>query len=237
MKRFRGDPATLKSLPPFSWFSDKDLRWAMPSVQHRTYGARQFIQRAGDPADGLYILLSGRVQLLHEDMSGRQFIARLIGPHDFFGELGLLDGGKCIASIRSTHACEALYIPRAVVVECLEQNAQAAMCMLRKVSARLEATHRKLAQFALSDVRSRLAHVLLENTPEAEPEAVVPAGSEQIAALVGCSREMVSRVIQALVRQGALRRQGRKLTILERHVLREIASPHRSAPGAGRRGV
>ena len=65
MNRFRGDPETLRNFPPFAWFSDEDLRWAMPSVQRHTYSAGLFIQRTGEPADGLYILLSGRVQLLH----------------------------------------------------------------------------------------------------------------------------------------------------------------------------
>jgi len=224
VKRFRGDPETLRGFPPFAWFSDEDLRWAMPSVQRHTYSAGVFIQRTGEPADGLYILLSGRVQLLHEDTNGRQFIAALIGPHDFFGELGLFDGGKCIASVRCAQPCDVLYIPRDVVLKCLERNARAAICMLRKVSVRLEQAHQKLANLALSDVRRRLAQVLLENTSETEREAPVSVGSEQLAALVGCSREMVSRVMQRWLVQGALRRTGRKLTILKRDVLQDIAA-------------
>jgi CRP/FNR family cyclic AMP-dependent transcriptional regulator len=94
--------------------------------------------------------------------------------------------------------------------------------MLRKVSGRLEQTHLKLAQLALTDVRKRLANLLLEAT--SENGGAVPFGSEQIAALLGCSREMVSRVVRSMAQRGAVHRNGRKLRVVQRDVLREIAA-------------
>jgi CRP/FNR family cyclic AMP-dependent transcriptional regulator len=220
MRRFEGDPAALKDVPPFSWFTDEDLVWALPTIQHRRYPARVFIQRAGDVSDGLYILLSGRVQLVHQDPEGREFIAALVGPHDFFGELGLFDNEASAPGFRSTQPCELLYIPRAVVLQCLEENGRATMCMLRKVAKRLGAAHRKLAQLALSCVAERVADVLLENACETECGTVVHVGAEQIAALAGCSREMVSRVVKNMLQQGVARRHGRKLILVDPQALR-----------------
>jgi CRP/FNR family cyclic AMP-dependent transcriptional regulator len=224
MRSFRGDSDQLKDLPPFSWLTEAQLEWALPTVQHRSYAARSIVLRAGAPADGLYILLSGRAQLVYEKSNGRQFIASVVRAHDFFGEVGLFEGGDSVASVLATEPCEILYIPRAVVIECLKSNSDAAMCMLSKVIKRLGASQRKLAQFALADVYERVGRVLLEHTPEQEGEVAVEIGSEQIAGLVGSSREMVSRVLKSMMQQGIARRRGRKLMVLDRQALRLITS-------------
>ena len=93
------------------------------------------------------------------------------------------------------------------------------MCMLRKLAQRLCTCHRKLAQFALTGVYERVAEVLLQNTHETENGWLVQVGSEQIAGLVGASREMVSRVIGKMVQQGVARKHKRKLIIVDRQAL------------------
>jgi CRP-like cAMP-binding protein len=215
--------AGVQRLAPLSWFDEEQLSRALPAIQRRRYPARTLIQRAGSASDGLYILLAGRVHVLHHDSDGHEFIAAIVRVHDFFGELGLFGSGECIASICAWEACDVLYIPRDVVLECLETNAQAAMCMLRKVGARLDVCHRKLAELALTSVGERVAGVLLENTSEAENGAVLPFGSEQLARLVGASREMISRVVRVLIAEGVVRRQKRKLIVVNREALLQSA--------------
>jgi CRP-like cAMP-binding protein len=205
----------LKRLPPFSWFSETQLAWALPTIEHRRYPARTVLQRYGDPGDGLYIVLSGRVCVLHEDAHGHELIAASIGPNDFVGELGLLEDEVCAASIRCDTACELLYIPRKVVLECLEDNGRAAMCMLKKVIRRLCETHRKLSALALTKVYDRVAAVLLENSHDSGGERRVDIGSEQISARVAASREMVSRVIKDMISRGMVKRDRRKLVIVD----------------------
>jgi CRP-like cAMP-binding protein len=219
MTRFTGDTGVLQRLPPFSWLSEAQLAWALPTVQHRTYPARAAIIRAGEKADGLYILLSGRVRVVYEDGEGHSFIANVIGPNDFFGEVGLIDGTDSSASVLAEVACDVLYIPRKVVVECLQENARAAMCMLKTVMTRLGETHRKLANLALTNVYDRVVRVVLENGHEDNGEWMVDIGSEQIAAMVGASREMVSRVMRELVQRGVARRHKRKLVVTNRDAL------------------
>ena len=211
-----GDPQLLKRLPPFSWFSETQLAWALPTIEHRRYPARTVIQRYGDAGDGLYIILSGRVCVLHQDAQGHELIASSVGANDFFGELGLLDNEVCAAGIRSDTACEILFIPRKIVLECLEDNGRAAMCMLKKVILRLCETHRKLATLALTKVYDRVAAVLLEHSREGDGgERRVEIGSEQISGRVAASREMVSRVIKDMIGRGMVRRDKRKLIIVD----------------------
>ena len=232
MSRFTGDPQLLKRLPPFSWLSETQLAWALPTVEQRRYPARTVLQRYGDAGDGLYILLSGRVSVLHQDAQGHELIAASVGANDFVGELGLLEDEVCAASIRCDTACELLFIPRKVVLECLEDNNRAAMCMLRKSLKRLCETHRKLATLALTKVYDRVAAVLLEHSRDADGERRVEIGSEQISARVAASREMVSRVIKDMIGRGMVRRERRKLIIVDAAALTaKSTSPQREPNG------
>ena len=203
----------LKRLPPFSWFNEQQLEWALPTVQHRLYAARATVLRAGSPADGIYILLSGRVNLVYENRAGRRFIAAAILAHDFFGEMDLFETGDDRLAVIATERCEMLFIPRAVALECLKDNARAAVCMLRKVIQRARQCQRGLAQFALSDVYARVAAVLLNHARDVGEQRRVEVGSEEIASLVGSSREMVSRVLKEMMQQGFVRRSGRTLYV------------------------
>lgn len=231
MSRFAGDPQLLKRLPPFSWLSETQLAWALPTVEHRRYAARTVLQRYGEAGDGLYIVVSGRVCVLHQDAQGHELIAASVGPNDFVGELGLLEEEVCAASIRCDTACELLYIPRKVVLECLEDNNRAAMCMLKKTLRRLCDTHRKLATLALTKVYDRVAAVLLEHSREADGERRVEIGSEQISARVAASREMVSRVIKDMIGRGMVRRERRKLVIVDAAALAaKSAGPEQREP-------
>jgi CRP/FNR family cyclic AMP-dependent transcriptional regulator len=219
MTRYQADPALLRKLAPFSWFTETQLTWALPATERRTYAAHASILKAGDKADGLFILLSGAVRLVHQDGEGHELVAEIVRPQEFFGELGLFDGADCPVSIEAQGPCEVLFVPRKVVLECLEDNARAAMCMLRSAVSRLCATHHKLGKVALTTVSQRVAMVLLENGLDADGEWRVEVGAEQIASMVGASREMVSRVIKGLIEKGIVRRLRRKLIVTNREAL------------------
>lgn len=223
MSRYNEDPEAVRRLAPFSWFSSSQLSWALPTLEARTYERSQVIQRAGQDGDGLYILLEGRVSVVHEDGEGHQLLVTSIGPHEFFGELGLFEGQTCAASIRAETRCKALFIPRRVVLECLEDNARAAMCMLDKITARLCQTHAKLAHLALTTVEQRVASTLFDHSVESDGVWRVQVGAEQISSMVAASREMVSRVVRKMIDGGVVRRDRRKLVVLDRDAVASLA--------------
>lgn len=216
---FKGTPGVLRELPPFSWLSDEELERVLPAIQYRTYPPRMPILHAGDKADGLYIVLSGRVLLIYQDPSGHELVLSAVGPHEFFGELGLLDAGRCTANAQSQQACEILFIPKPLVLQCLENNPRASLCMTRKVASRLREAHNKMASFALTDVYERVTRVILDHGEEVNGEWRVSLGSEQIATMVGSSREMVTRVVRDLIARGVICRQKRTLILVDRDSL------------------
>jgi CRP/FNR family transcriptional regulator, cyclic AMP receptor protein len=213
------DPRELKNVPPFSWFNEEQIEWALPTIQERLYGARATVTRTGCAANGIHVVLSGRVHVIYESRAGRRFIAASICAQDFFGEMDLFEQADDPVSVITAEASKILYIPHAVVLECLKDNAEAAMCMLRKVMSRARLCQRTLAQFAFSDVYARVAGTLLDHTPHAKGLLRVEVGAEQIAGLVGSSREMVSRVLKEMIAQGFLRRDGRTIYVTDREAL------------------
>src|SRR5688500_4910789 len=126
-------PDALRTLPIFELLTDTQLAWAQSAVKHRTYPARACILRAGETPEGLYVIVSGRVRLLHEDGDGHALIVSNFGPREFFGEMGLIDAAPCPASFHAVDACELACIPRQVFLECIGENAAAAMYVLRTV--------------------------------------------------------------------------------------------------------
>jgi CRP/FNR family cyclic AMP-dependent transcriptional regulator len=206
----------LNKLPLFSTLSDDQLAALLPSTQRRSYLARSLILRSGDTTDALYVILSGRVQVVIDSGDSREFIVEVLGPNEFFGEMGLIDDARCSVTVESKEPCEILCIPRKRVLDCLQQNANAAMFVLRSTLTRLRGAYHKIEGLAMMTVYGRVARVLLENGHEANGEWRVDLGTEQIAAMVGASREMVSRVLKEMTEAGTVRREKRKLIVLDR---------------------
>lgn len=230
MPRFICNPAILKTLPLFSSLPDAQLASLMPCVEHRRYRERAVISRASDEADGLYVILAGRVKLVLDDGEGRELIIATLGAREFFGEIGLISGGPRTSNVESREACEILYVPRPAVLECLRTNPVAALSMLSALAARLGEAQQKLQRIALLDVYGRVAHVLLESGRHADGRWLVEPGAEEIASMVGASREMVSRVLNEMIRKAVVRREKRRLIVLDRTALEERSWRTREAP-------
>jgi CRP/FNR family transcriptional regulator, cyclic AMP receptor protein len=216
------NPTLLKSVPLFSTLDDGELSAMLSAMQQRTYPARSCILRAGESGEGLYVVLNGRVRVLLDDGEGHEIIVAVFGPNEFFGEIELMDGGPRLANFDCTHPTEVLHIPRKVVLDWLERDSAAAMLVMRTVTRRLADAHQKIGNLALVNVYGRVARVLLEEGHEApNGEWLVEPGAEQIAAMVGASREMVSRVVKDMINRGFVRRHKRKLIVIDRQLLLE----------------
>ena len=111
--QFALNPQILKRVPLFSSFSDQQLSALLSCVQHRRFPRGALIVRAGDDTDALYIILSGRVKVLIPDDEGHEVILSMMGPHEFFGEMGLLDDQPRSASVEALEPCEMLRVSKA----------------------------------------------------------------------------------------------------------------------------
>ena len=210
------NPTILKTVPLFKLFSDHDLAALFPAVQHRTYPRHAFILRAGEKSDALYIIISGRAKIVIDDGEGREVTLTTIGPSEFFGEMSLIDEKPRSASVEALEPCEVLYISKQAFMAALKDNYEAAMLMLKSVVARLREADRKIASLALMDVHGRVARLLMDLARDHGGSWIVDTGSEEMARMVGASREMVSRVLKDMRDRGLIRREKRKIIVLDR---------------------
>jgi CRP/FNR family cyclic AMP-dependent transcriptional regulator len=218
MAQFAINPVVLKNVPLFSSFSDSQLAALIPAVQHRRFPRGSYVIRAGEETDALYIILAGRAKVLIPDDDGNEVILSVIGPNEFFGEMGLLDDQPRSASVETLEACEMLRITRSGFLNCLKDNFDAAMLIIRNLVRRLREADRKIESLALIDVYGRVARLLIEMAQPHEGQWVIEKAppKQEIARMIGASREMVSRVVKDLHDRGVIRADKRKIYVLDR---------------------
>lgn len=212
------NPQILKAVPLLSLFTDQQIATLASCVQHRSYPRGVSILRAGEETDALYIILSGRVKVLIPDEEGREVILTLLGAQDFVGEMGLLDDLPSSATVETIESCEMLRIPRAAFLSCLESNGEVAMQVLRNMVKRLRDADRKIESLALIDVYGRVARLIIDMAENIDGTWVVqraPA-KQEIARMIGASREMVSRVVKDLQEKNLIVTDKRKIIVIDR---------------------
>ncbi len=220
------NPQILKTVPLFSSLSDEQVRVLQPCLQQRSYPRSSFILRAGDETDALYIILSGRVKILIPDEQGREVILAVMGPNEYFGEMGLLDDQSRSASVETLEACQMLRFSKSGFIACLKDNFDLAMIIIRNLVKRLRDADRKIESLALIDVYGRVARLLLDHAEEIDGMWVVKQAppKQEIARMIGASREMVSRVVKDLQERGYIRAEKRKVFLLDKVSMTKRAS-------------
>lgn len=215
------NPQILKTVPLFSSLSDEQLRVLAPCIQLRSYPRNTFIVRAGEETDALYVILSGRVKVLIPDEEGHEVILTVMGAHEFFGEMGLLDEQPRSASVETLEPCEMLRFPKTGFMNCLKDNFELAMEIIRNLVKRLREADRKIESLALIDVFGRVARLLIDMAEEIDGKWIVQRAppKQEIAHMIGASREMVSRVMKDLQHKGLIRAEKRKIIVLDRQTM------------------
>jgi CRP/FNR family transcriptional regulator, cyclic AMP receptor protein len=228
--QFALNPQILKSVPLFSSFSDAQVGQLLSCVQHRSYPRNAFILRAGEETDALYIILSGRVKVLIPDEEGHEVILSMIGAHEFFGEMGLLDELPRSASVETLEPCEMLRLSKAGFTSILKDNFELAMLIIKNLVRRLRDADRKIESLALIDVYGRVARLLIDMAESVDGKWVVERAppKQEIARMIGASREMVSRVVKDLQRKGLIRAEKRKIYVLDKQSMQRRASTRHS---------
>jgi CRP/FNR family transcriptional regulator, cyclic AMP receptor protein len=205
----------LKAVPLFASLPDEQLRLLVPVVSRRSAPRASTIMAAGDQIDSLYIVISGRLKVMMGDAEGKEVILSLIGPGEFFGEMGLIDDSPRSASVVTIEACELLSITKRDFNKCLAENVEMSMAVMRGLVRRLREADRKIGSLALLDVYGRVARLLLDMSEDVNGQKVVTKRlpKQDIAKMIGASREMVSRVMKDLQMGGYIEVRGSTIVL------------------------
>jgi CRP/FNR family cyclic AMP-dependent transcriptional regulator len=215
--------AVLKAVPLFSSFPEDQLRMLAMVVARRSVPRSTTVMAGGDATDSLYIVISGRLKVMMSDAEGKEVILTILGPGEFFGEMGLIDDEPRSASVVAIEACELLYISKRDFKKCLAENFDMTMAVMRGLVRRLREADRKIGSLALLDVYGRVARLLLDMSETVGGEKIVTKRlpKQDIAKMIGASREMVSRVMKDLQMGGYIEMRGSNIVLRDSIVLPE----------------
>jgi CRP/FNR family cyclic AMP-dependent transcriptional regulator len=186
----------------------------------RKHSAKSMLLNAGDKSAHLFYIVSGSVTVAVEDDEGREIIIAYLNEGDFFGEMGLFDddSDERSAGVRTKTNCEIAEISYAKFHEIRVTHPGFMFALCAQMAHRLRNTTRKVSDLAFLDVTGRVAGALLDLTRE--PDAMThPDGMQikvtrqEIGRIVGCSREMVGRVLKTLESQGLVSVSGKTMVV------------------------
>jgi CRP/FNR family cyclic AMP-dependent transcriptional regulator len=157
----------------------------------KSFRKGQRLIEEGDTSDSIYILTKGRVRVFGSSDNGREITYGTRGVGEYVGEMSL-DGGPRSASVEAIEAVECVQVTRQTLLLHIAEHPDFALELLAKVIRRARSTTLSTKQLALNDAYGRLV-LLLNSLAEAQPD-----GTRLIANRLGCSREMVSRLMKDL---------------------------------------
>jgi CRP/FNR family cyclic AMP-dependent transcriptional regulator len=205
----------LKSVPLFGGFAEDQLRTLATMVTYRSANRGSAVVHEGDTTDSLYIILSGRLKVMMGEADGKEVILGIIGPGEFFGEMSLIDDNPRSASVVAIEHCELLTVTKQAFKKCLVENVPLAMAVMRVLVRRLRQANRKIGSLAMLDVYGRVARLLLDMSEDVNGQKVVTKRltKQDIARMVGASREMVTRVMKDLEMSGYFEVRGSTIVL------------------------
>ena len=215
--------AVLKTVPLFASLGEEQLRMLTAMVTRKSAPRSTTIMAGGDPTDSLYIVLSGRLKVMMSDSEGKEVILAILGPGEFFGEMGLIDDEPRSATVVTIESCELLSIAKREFKKAMAENWQMTEAVMRGLVKRLREADRKIGSLALLDVYGRVARLLLDMAENVDGEKVVTKRlpKQDIAKMIGASREMVSRVMKDLQTGGYIEMRGSTIVLRDTIMLPE----------------
>ncbi|MEQ8288221.1 MAG: cAMP-activated global transcriptional regulator CRP [Gammaproteobacteria bacterium] len=203
----------------FSQEKDPIIAAFLEHCHMKTYNAKQLIIKEGDPSNDLYFIVKGSVTVMVEDHKGHEIVLAYLNAGEFFGELGLFDPEQHrTAFVRAKTKSEIARISYEKLKGLHGLFPDLLFNIASQLAIRLRKTSRKVSDLAFTDVKGRVARTLLDLCKE--PDAMThPDGMQiritrqELGRIVGCSREMVGRVLKSLEEDHLISVAGKTMVI------------------------
>ena len=211
---------TLKAVPFFSQLDDKELEAVRAVAAEKNYPKNAVVLTEGEIGDSLYMIQSGKVKVFIGDENGREIILKILGPGAFFGEMSMIDKQPRSASVRTIEASTFLVLTHNAFERCVELAPKIANLVMQCLAQRVREADRKIGTLALMDVYGRVASTLLELAVYSDGKLMVgeKLSQQDLANMVGASREMVNRILKDLTDRGFISIESKEITIVNREL-------------------
>ncbi len=209
----------------FKGLPKEQLDEVVNSMADQTFDRGQTVLSEGEVAEGFFVLVQGKVKIFKLSTEGKEQILHFVGPGESFGEVPMFSGGRFPASAETTEKSRIFFFPRAAFLNLIGTDPTLAMNMLADLSKRLRQMTRLVEELSLKEVPSRLAAYILYLSSENESNDVgLDITKGQLASLLGTIPETLSRILGKMSAQKVISVQGRKLKILDRTILEDLAA-------------
>ena len=217
------DVTFFKGVEFFEGFGEEALAGLAEAASEMEYQRGDMVFREEDEATDLYVVRSGRIAIANRSVDGRESVLALMGPGDLFGEMALFDAPNRSAGARALEESSLVSLPFSLLRENFSQNAAALWNVVALLVRRLRVADEALADSVFLDVTGRTAKRLLDIAGSSE-EFTLPVTQEELAGMIGASRERVNKAIAAFIRLGWMEQTDRTYRILDRRKLTMRAS-------------
>jgi CRP/FNR family transcriptional regulator, cyclic AMP receptor protein len=207
--------------PLFAGLDDDAAKTLVATMTPLELARGDVLFHEGEPGDRLYVVREGKIKLGRRSSDGRENLLAVLGPGEMFGELSLFDPGPRTATATVVAAAVVLELGHADLVQWLQERPEVAQQLLQALARRLRRTNEALADLVFSDVPGRVAKALLDLSTrfgETVDEGIRVAHDltqEELAQLVGASRETVNKALADFAARGWVRREGRAVVLLD----------------------
>ena len=211
----------IRRVPLFSMLTAEQAQSIADAVVKRRFRRGELVVEQGRKSNALFILLNGRARVLTSDTRGREVILAVLEAGDYVGEMSLIDNEPHSATVRAEIQTDMLVLQRSDFARCLPENSTLSYAILRGLVRRLRNADRQIESLALLDVYGRVARTLLDMAEtDAEGVQIIrhKVSRQDMAKVVGASREMVSRVMKDLEERGVIETQDNGFVLIKQRL-------------------
>jgi CRP/FNR family transcriptional regulator, cyclic AMP receptor protein len=223
------DSQIVMKAPLFAALDEATAERLITSMVPRMLARGEQLFHEGDRGDSLYVIISGKVKLGRASGDGRESLLSVLGPGEMFGELSLFDPGPRLTSATAVSDTELIGLDNKDLRAFLADHPEVAMQMLAGLARRLRRTNEGLSDLVFTDVPGRVAKALLDlaarfgQPVEGGVRVAHDLTQEELAQLVGASRETVNKALADFAGRGWLSLGAKSVTLLDLDRLRRRA--------------
>jgi CRP/FNR family transcriptional regulator/CRP/FNR family cyclic AMP-dependent transcriptional regulator len=207
---------TLRAIPLFSNVSDDDLEQVASHLIERRFPRNTTIVEEGLAGDYMYVIREGRVKVTKLSEDGREKILEFLDAGSFFGEMALLDRAPRIASVKTLKPVKLLALSRTDFLKLLRKSPDLALSVIQELCKRLRTVDDQASALSFQRVKDRTKGLLqrLARDPHEDGGRITPGLThQQMADMIGTSRETVTRVVKELKQEGWLHQEGKRYRV------------------------
>ena len=210
----------LGAIPLFSDLNPTELTAIEDQTIEKIAPKNTVILTEGEAGDSLYLIVQGRVKVFIGDEDGREIILKILAPGDFFGEMSMIDRQPRSASVSTLEPSVFRVLSHQAFQDCLDRTPRIGSIVMQALAKRLRDADRKISTLALMDVYGRVAATLTELAITTNGKTMVGErlSQQDIANMVGASREMVNRILKDLSERGYITVESKSITILNENL-------------------